>query len=77
MSGSLNRVAWQRWTDAGYSRAPSLGHLQDDDRPGYTLCGKRIPTAGDGVTVENSYDLNTYDCQRCSLNAGKRNGYFD
>ncbi len=56
-------IAWTRWTDSGYSSAPSKGHIEGTD--GLTLCRVRIPTAGNGMEVDNAADLGADDCATC------------
>ncbi len=59
------RVAWQRWTEAGYSLPYSAIHTEHPDDNGRTLCGIVIPIEGNGLTVDNGGDASASPCKRC------------
>ncbi len=57
-----NTVAWQRWTENGYSLTPSKEHIVQDENSGATLCGREIPQEGNGL--EYTEFTNGY-CKKC------------
>ena len=60
----MDTIAWERWNATGTRTSRSKAHIEDFDRDGFTLCGKRIPDEP-GIEVGNGRDYGHGTCKRC------------